>query len=214
MAMGSGANHAQSLLRASSPDACSSQLQFSGVMEQLSKTDATCRPSKMSYSGQSTRRLSSTRQKAASLTRRTSFICGYCSLTKDGHARGSRLVGLAENAVQHRKLRGPSLSASTPNSSAQPATAATAGSPIPQPLIDPEPAKPLPAGAPPVGYHWPQLATGRFVRGMAGPAGLAGRDLIWRCLCLRRIEGKRRTCDQDRPCDRRCAHNHPLHITV
>ena len=94
------------LLRASSPDACSSQLQFSGVMEQLSKTDATCRPSKMSYSGQSTRRLSSTRQNAASLTRRTSFICGYCSLTKDGHARGSRLVGLAENAVQHRKLRG------------------------------------------------------------------------------------------------------------
>jgi hypothetical protein len=136
------------LLRASSPDACSSQLQFSGVMEQLSKTGATCRPSKMSYSGQSTRRLSSTRQKAASLTRRTSFICGYCSLTKDGHARGSRLVGLAENAVQHRKPRGPSLSASTPNSSAQPATA---GSPIPQPLIDPEPAKPLPAGAPPGG---------------------------------------------------------------
>src|SRR6516164_8628920 len=39
------------------------------------------------------------------------------------------------------------------------------------------------------------LATGRFVGGMAGAAGLARRDLIWCCLCLRRIENKRRTCE-------------------
>jgi len=58
------------------------------------------------------------------------------------------------------------------------------------------------------------LATGRFVRGVAGATGLARRDLIWSCLCLRRIEGKRRTCYQDRRRECGCAHNHPLQITV
>jgi len=64
--------------------------------------------------------------------------------------------------------------------------------------------------------RWNILATRprRFVGGMAGPTGLLGRDLIWRCLGLCRIEGKRRTCDQDRRRDRRCTHNRPLHITV
>ena len=30
---------------------------------------------------------------------------------------------------------------------------------------------------------------------MAGATGLFRRHLIWRCLCLRRIENKRRTCE-------------------
>jgi hypothetical protein len=50
----------------------------------------------------------------------------------------------------------------------------------------------------------------RLVWGMARPTRLGSRDLIWRCRCLRSIESKRRTCDQDRRRDRRCRHNHPL----